>query len=128
MDRTNRRVLIILGVLVLAILLGPLLMGGMMGPGSFWGPGMMWGNASEGAPATGGWRWGLAMGLGGLMMLAFWGAIIAGSILLVRWLWTASTQSGGADRETALEILQRRYAAGEITRAEYEQMRRDLEL
>lgn len=35
-------------------------------------------------------------------------------------------QHGPRD-DPALEILRRRYAAGEITREEYEQMRRDLE-
>lgn len=37
-------------------------------------------------------------------------------------------QSGPAQsRQTPLEILQARYARGEISREEYEQMRRDLE-
>lgn len=36
---------------------------------------------------------------------------------------TGSAQTG----QTPVEILNARYASGEITRAEYEQMRRDLE-
>ena len=39
-----------------------------------------------------------------------------------------SNQTGPAQgRQTPLEILQARYARGEISREEYEQMRRDLE-
>jgi putative membrane protein len=74
-----------------------------------------------------GWLWGLGMGLGGLVMLAFWGALIAGGILLVRWL--LGHAHAGADRggEDPLAILRRRYAAGEIDQATYERMKRELE-
>ncbi|MBI4498257.1 MAG: SHOCT domain-containing protein [Chloroflexi bacterium] len=58
-------------------------------------------------------------------MLAFWGALIVGVVLLVRWLVEATTASSGS--ESSLDILQRRYAAGEITREEYQQMRQVLE-
>ena len=64
------------------------------------------------------------MGLGGLVMLTFWGALIVGIILLVR-----SIGVGGAplSHSTPLDTLKRRYAAGEITREQYEQMRKDLD-
>ena len=35
-------------------------------------------------------------------------------------------QRGGSTRETPLEILKRRYAKGEITKEEYDRLRRDL--
>jgi putative membrane protein len=35
-------------------------------------------------------------------------------------------QRGGSVRETPLEILQKRYAKGEITKEEYDKMKRDL--
>lgn len=35
-------------------------------------------------------------------------------------------QRGGGTRETPLEILKKRYAKGEITKEEYDQLRRDL--
>ncbi len=55
-------------------------MGGMMGAGVV-GPGMMGWRVTGGAATTGnGWVWGLGMGLGGIMMLAFWGALIVGVI------------------------------------------------
>jgi putative membrane protein len=64
------------------------------------------------------------MGLfGGLLMLAFWGAVILLVVLAVRALFPAPTTG---ERESAVEVLQRRYAAGEISQAEYEQARRAL--
>jgi putative membrane protein len=120
--RTDHRGLwIVLGVLLLVVLLGSVLGGGMMGPG------MMWGYSVPGVAFHGsGWLWGLRMGLGGLVMLAFWGALIAGGIVLMRWL--LGDAHTGADRggEDALAILRRRYAAGEIDRATYEHMKEEL--
>jgi putative membrane protein len=119
MSSQNRGVLIVLGVLVLIVLVGPLLGGGMMGGGMMWGPG--------GQMAGGGWSWGLLMALGGLSMLAFWGALIVGIVLLIRWASGPSVVHGNRSSESAIEILKRRYAAGEITGEEYEQMRKRLE-
>lgn len=68
--------------------------------------------------------WGVGMWLGGLTMLVFWGALIVGAILVVRYLGGVS---GSEVRTSPLDILKRRYASGEITREQYEQMRRDLE-
>ncbi|MGM0983401.1 MAG: SHOCT domain-containing protein [Pseudomonadota bacterium] len=80
---------------------------------------MGWGNGH-------GW-----MGFGGIFMLLFWGLVILGVIALVRWLWMSGTGSGKdggeAPRKTALDILQERYARGEIEREEYERKRRDIE-
>ena len=77
---------------------------------------------------VGGWAWGLAMGLGALSTLAFWGALIVGIILLVRWFAARAAhpdEQSGAD--PALETLRRRYAAGEISQEEYENRRKVLE-
>ncbi len=67
----------------------------------------------------GGW-WLLGMG----MMLLFWIAMILLLIWIVRSLFPHQMRSGG---DQALEILRRRYAAGEINAAEYEQARARLE-
>jgi putative membrane protein len=127
MNTNTRRLLTVLGALILVAFISPLLMGGMIGSGWMMGPNMMWGNGSPGGPpGMSGWSWGLAMVLGSLGMLAFWGALIIGVVLLVRWL-TDTTRSSDVGEETAIGILQRRYAAGEIAREEYEQMRQHLE-
>lgn len=67
------------------------------------------------------------MGAGWIFMILFWALAIAGGVVLVRWLGTRNSGSGDTRRRTALEILQERYARGEIERQEYEQKRRDLE-
>ena len=71
-----------------------------------------------------GWMGG---GLGWIFMALFWVIVIAGAIALVRWLGTASNGSRDTQRKTPLEILQERYARGEIGKEEYEQKRADLE-
>jgi uncharacterized membrane protein len=103
---------IVLGVLALVMLLGPLVGGGMMGPG------MMWDYGGPGVAIHGnGWAWGLGMGLAGLAMLAFWGALIVGGILLVRWLIDQLHARSGQGSDDPLAILRRHYAAGEIDQA-----------
>ena len=127
MGRSHRGLLILLGILLPLVVLGPR-GGGMMGWGGM-GPSMMgeYGRPTM-APGMGGWGWGLAMGFGGLMMLAFWGVLIVGVALLVRWLSATTTGSSEPPhRESPQEILKRRYAAGEVTQEEYERIRNQLE-
>jgi putative membrane protein len=57
-------------------------------------------------------------------MLIFLGLVIAGIVLLVRYL---SPHARSKPSEDALEILKRRYARGEIQKAEFEEKRKDLE-
>jgi putative membrane protein len=59
---------------------------------------------------------------GGVMMLLFWGAVIG----LIVWGVARFTgqRPGGAD--DALDLARRRYASGEISRDEFEQIRQDL--
>lgn len=115
MDNTGRNLVIALVILLIVALALSSTMGGMMGPGMM-GPGMMW--------RGGGWMWGVGMWLGGLAMLVFWGALIVGAILVVRHL---GGMPGSEVRTSSLDIVKRRYASGEITREQYEQMRKDLE-
>jgi len=81
------------------------------------------------------WNTGDGMGWwmlwGGLMMVLFWGAIIA----LVVWAVQSLGRGDGGHAQseatsparTPLEIAKERYARGEISRDEFEQMKRDLE-
>lgn len=69
----------------------------------------------------GGWM--PMMGFGFLTMVLFWVLLIAGLILLAKWL----VDQGRMGREdSALDILKKRYARGEITKQEFEDMKRDL--
>lgn len=79
----------------------------------------MWGYMGD----QGWWWW----GFGALHMLLFWGVLIFGIVLLVRWLSRSPTTT--FDRpyvKTALDILKERYARGEIGKEEFEQKKRDL--
>ena len=60
----------------------------------------------------------------GILGLIFWILVIIGLVLLIRYLW----ESGGAKREqeSALEILKKRYARGEISKEEFEEKKKDL--
>lgn len=60
-----------------------------------------------------------------LLKLAFWALVLAGLVLLVRWLWRETSQRATTDNP--LEILRARYARGELSRQEFEAVRRDLQ-
>ncbi len=63
----------------------------------------------------------------GFVMLLFWALLIAGLVVLLRWLAAGpGRRAPPAEGGSALEILAQRYARGEIDRAEFEQKRRDL--
>lgn len=69
--------------------------------------------------------WG--MGMGWIFMALIWVLIILGVVALLRRLGLGDAARREAPRPTPLEILQERYARGEIEREEYEQKRRDLQ-
>jgi len=78
------------------------------------------------------WQWGphpvwFLWGAGGLvmilMMLVFWGFVIAGLVIGLRWL---AGQGRSVHRDEAHEILRQRYARGEIDKQEFEARKRDL--
>ncbi len=71
-----------------------------------------------------GWGW-LAMVIAFLVMLAVIAAVIVGVVWLVRALGGSTRPS--TERETPMEILRRRMAAGEISNDEYERMKQMLE-
>ena len=72
----------------------------------------------------GSWGWG--MGFGWVFMILFWGLIILGIVAIAKWLLGSSTSSSAPKEKTALEVLEDRYARGEIERKEFEQKKRDL--
>ncbi len=109
----GRDIAIVIGAVVLVILLLGLLGGGWM-----MGPGMM------------GWGGFGFSPIGWVMMLLFWGLILGGGALLLIWLFRQGQPAGvgpGPATRSPVDILRERYARGEITREQFEQMRRDIE-
>jgi len=79
-----------------------------------WGWGMQ-------QPIWGLWGiWGVAMML---MMFVFWGVVISGIVVGMRWL---ARQGRESKSDAALEILRQRYARGDINKEEFEARKRDL--
>ena len=71
-----------------------------------------------------GWGWG-GMWFGPLLMLAVFALLVAFVVSLVRWLGGDRGLPSGATR-TAREVLDERYARGEIDRDEYLKRRQDI--
>ena len=82
--------------------------GGMMGP---W---MMGGYGGFGFPF-----------MGGIWMIVFWVLILGGVVWLVQ-VFARGTGSSAPQGESLLETLKQRYAKGEITQEQFEQMKQDL--
>jgi len=75
----------------------------------------------------GGWYW--WMGLHGLIWLLFIALLVVGLVALIRFLWRggpAHPTARGTGRSAALDLLEARYARGEIEREEYLQKKQDL--
>lgn len=83
---------------------------------------MHWGNGSFSSPF--GW---IMMIIGMLFWIAFLALLVVGVIYLIRYL---GTMGGGPPRakmgEDPLDVAKRRYAAGEITKEQYEELKRNL--
>jgi putative membrane protein len=115
MDKNVKTALVIGGIIVAIIVILPLMLGlisGWQGHGyGMMGPWMM-----------GGFGW---MAIMPVLWLAFLGLIIWAVVAAVR----GSIPSGGQDSsktDSALEVLKRRYAQGEINKEEYEEKKKDL--
>lgn len=117
---------IVLGI-VLVVVLALLLLGGagMMGLGGF---GMMGGYGGYGMMGGYGPQGFGFNPIGAIISLVFWALIIGGGVLLVVWLArnagrTALSASAG---DAPLEILKARYAKGEITKEQFDAIKRDV--
>ncbi len=124
MRRDNRGLLIVFVVLLVLALIGPMIGGTLFGPGGMW-------EDTDRAP---GWALGLLAGFMGPSLLATPTALIVGIILLVRWLGGTSAspdheplEKSTEPRDPALDTLRRRYAAGEVSEEEYNNIRQTLE-
>ena len=94
-----------------------------MGILSHWG-----GDYAMGPSMMGGFGHGMG-GFGFIMMIAFWILIVVGIVYAIRWLAvsTNAAKSGSFSGETPLDILRKRYARGEIDKAEFEEKNKFLE-
>ena len=70
-----------------------------------------------------GWGW---MVGGWVMMVVFWGLVIVGIVALVRSLSDRGLSNQTRHPEHPIEILRRRYAAGELTKEQFEEMKRNV--
>jgi putative membrane protein len=109
---------------VLVFAFGLLLVGGLWGGGY----GAMWPGVTDGY--FGGMMDGYGGGFSGwpfmlLMCLVPFG-FLAVLVVGVVWLVQAKGRSDGAESDTALEIASMRYAKGEITKEEFDQMKEAL--
>jgi putative membrane protein len=106
MERMAGRILSVLGTMSV-----PVAAWAQERPYDFWGMHPMWG-------MWGAWGFGMM-----LMMLVFWGLIIVGLVLGIRWL---VSQGREFRSDAAMDILRQRYARGEIDKEEFEARKRDL--
>ena len=112
--------------IIIAVLIGfGLLVGGFLMSRSGWfgyGPGMMDGNFGFGMMN--------GFGFGGIFTILFWIVIIGLGVWLVSSLVSRTNSQPPSNNpalpESALDILKKRYARGEITKEQYDTMRRDV--
>jgi putative membrane protein len=61
--------------------------------------------------------------LGSLLIFLF---VVAGAAVM-KWIWGQQTPFGIGTKESALDILKKRYARGEIAKEEFERMKKEIE-
>lgn len=74
-----------------------------------------------------GWGWGHVV-FGSIMMIVFWGGLILAIVLAVRWMGGGGPGQSASARgqKTALDILEERFARGEIDKEEFLERKRHL--
>ncbi len=118
MKKNTKTALIIGGIILAVIIILPSIIGTVLGVQhgnwGMMGPGMMGGFG-------GGWFM-------PIFFIIFWGLVIWGIVALVRGLsGSRDSYSGSSRPDSALEVLKKRYARGEIDKKEYEEKKKDLE-
>ena len=66
---------------------------------------------------------GLGWWMGGVWMLVFWGAIIALIVWVVK---KVTNRDDSTKKQNPLDIARERYAKGEISKDEFEQLKKDI--
>ena len=72
------------------------------------------------------WAFGGMPWFGFIWMVLFSGLIVLGIVALIRWLIRGEGGRRSGSEDSALEILKRRYAKGEMDKAEFEEKKQDL--
>ena len=96
----------------------------VLGPFLFFGGdafAQMYGYGWGSCPGMMGWGW-----FGGIMLGIIWVGAIIVIILLIRRFLASSHVGDGKGEGSALEILKKRYARGEINKEEFEEKKKDL--
>ena len=70
-------------------------------------------------PGGMGWWW----AFGGIWMVIFWGSLI---VLIVWGIKKLTERGNSTQKRTPLDIAKERYAGGEISKEEFEQLKKDL--
>lgn len=68
--------------------------------------------------------WGLLSFLLGLLLLFLF---VVAVVAAVKWVWEGRTPLVRGDKESALDILKKRYARGEVSKEEFERIKKDIE-
>ncbi len=68
--------------------------------------------------------WGVLSFLLGLLLIFLF---VVALVLMVRWLWGQRMPFVIREKESALDILKKRYARGEIGKEEFERLKKDIE-
>ena len=118
MNKNIKTALIIGGVIVAILIIVPLIIGLV---GGWQGYGYGYGMMGSGMMGGFGGFWFMP-----IIMIVFWGLVIWGIVALVRGVSSPGNSGSSNQADSALEILKRRYARGEITKQEYEERKKDL--
>ena len=70
--------------------------------------------------------WGNHWMYGGFMIF-FWILVIVGLVFLIKWIVDQGKSDRIKPKESALEILKKRYAKGEISKEEFKEKKKEIE-
>ncbi len=70
------------------------------------------------------WTWG--MGIMMFLMIVFWSVVVGFIVWLIVRLTKSGTGGSTEKKRTAIDIARERYAKGEITKEQFDQIKKDL--
>ena len=112
MNQNTKVALIIGGVIIAALILVPLI----------WGARSGWDMHGDDMMGNFGWWWFMP-----IFGIIFWVLIIWAVVALIRGLASGGSDLASNRSDSALEVLKKRYARGEISKEEFEEKKKDLQ-